>query len=245
MMALGFFLFGLLFITPIFVSRILHFDATQTGLLFVPGSLLTALLMPVVGKLLQKVDPRYLILFGFTMVEVCTYSMTQFTSLTEEPQIFWSMIYRGFGMAFLFVPINTTVLSSFKGQELGQVAGLMNLLRQIGGSMGIAMLATLLAKNGHQNYVDLAGKVSLLNPATQIQSRQIIGGMAGKMSEMVGMSTPDQAMLKSLSARLQTQVFVMSFTQVMWIMMIIVAFAAIPIFLLKRPKGPVVMVDSH
>lgn len=245
MLVLGFFLYGLVFILPVFVGRVLHYDATQTGLLFVPGSLITAAMMPFIGRAIGKIDPRYMITLGFILVEACLLVMTQFTAQTQERQIFWALMIRGTAMAFLFVPINSTVLSSFKGPDLGQVAGLMNLLRQIGGSVGIAMIATLLERNSHQNYIDLAGKVSLLNPATQLTVQQMAGAMKAKMPELVGMATANDAMLKSMTFRLQSQVFVMSFTQVMWIIFIVAAFVFIPLSRLKKPDPHAGPVDAH
>jgi DHA2 family multidrug resistance protein len=245
MTALGFFLYGLIFITPVFVGRILHYDATTTGLLFVPGALLTVACMPFVGRAMSKIDTRFLILFGFFMVEVCAFMMSQFSSQTDDRQIFWAMLARGMGMAFLFVPINTIVLGQFKGPNLGQVAGLMNLLRQIGGSVGIAVIGTLLQSNSQQNYIDIVGRVSPLNPMTQLTTQQTVVGMSGKMNEMIGMAPPSQAALAALSNRVQTQVFIMSFTQMMWIFIIVVAFTVIPLFMLKPPKGPVEIVDAH
>ncbi len=245
MLALGFFLYGLVFITPIFVVRVLHYNATETGMLFIPGSLLTAFCMPFIGKALQKFDGRYLIFIGFCFIEICAFMMTQYSAQTDHNQIFWALIVRGLAMAFLFVPINTVVLGQFQGPNLGQVSGLMNLLRQIGGSIGIALLSTLLTKNSHQNYVDLAGRVSLLDPATRLAVQQIQVGMAGKMSELVGFAAPNQATLQALYYRIENQVFVMSFAQMMWIMIVIVAFAIIPLLFLKAPKGPLKAVDVH
>jgi DHA2 family multidrug resistance protein len=245
MLALGFFLYGLVFITPIFVVRVLHYDATETGMLFIPGSLLTALCMPFIGKALQKFDARYLIFIGFCLIEVCAFMMTQYSTQTDHDQIFWALVVRGLAMAFLFVPINTVVLSQFQGPSLGQVSGLMNLLRQIGGSVGIALLSTLLTKNNHQNYLDLANRVSLLDPATRLAVQQTQVGLSGKMTDLVGFAAPNQATLQAIAYRIQNQVFVMSFNQMMWIMIIIVAFAIIPLLFLKPPKGPMAAVDVH
>jgi DHA2 family multidrug resistance protein len=245
MLVLGFFLYGLVFIIPVFVGRVLHYDATQTGTLFIPGALLTMFMMPFIGKMISKVDPRVLIFIGFALVEVCLFTLTQYTPQTDENQIFWSMLIRGAAMAFLFVPINTTVLSSFKGQDLGQVAGLMNLMRQIGGSIGIAMIATMLQRAGQQNYLDLTSKVSLLNPATQMTLKGTQFAMTNRLSDAIGTGNTYEAALKSLYYRIQNQAFVMSFTQIMWIIFIVALFVLIPLVTLEKPKAGAGPVDVH
>jgi DHA2 family multidrug resistance protein len=148
-------------------------------------------------------------------------------------------------LAFLFVPINSSILSQFTGVNLGQVSGLLNLFRQIGGSMGIALVATLMTSKGHQNYLDLSSNLSLLNPNTQSMFYQTMGGMKQKMSDAIGMATSADAALKSLYYRVQNQVFMMSFLQLVWLIMIIFAVAFIPLYRLKfkmKVKGPI---DAH
>jgi DHA2 family multidrug resistance protein len=136
------------------------------------------------------------------------------------------------------------VLGQFKGQELGQVSGLLNLLRQLGGSVGIALIATLLDRNNHQNYSDLVSHVSMLNPNTQAFVQQTQGGMMAKLSDQIGMALPNSATLQALTYKIQNQVFMMSFTQMMWVVMIIFGFSFIPLAMLKVDKvsGPI---DAH
>ena len=238
MFMLGFMLFGVMFILPIFMARVLHFDATQTGMMFIPGALLTAFTMPFIGKALAKVDARVLIFIGTGIIGCMLIMMTRFSSLTGRDQVYWALIIRGAGMGFLFVPINAVVLGQFRGQNLGQVAGLMNLLRQIGGSVGIALMDTLLERNTHQNKLDLASHVSVLNPGTQNELMRL------GVTDMNHVSTP---ILKLFSLRLDQQVYMMSFTQMMWYVLIIYSFSLIPLFLLKTPGkiDPKAAMDAH
>lgn len=190
-------------------------------------------------------NARYLILFGIVVVETCLYMMTQFGAQTGEPQVFDALLVRGLAMGFLFVPINTVVLGQFTGAALGQVAGLLNLFRQIGGSIGIALIATLLDRNSQQNYLEVVSHVTLLNPATRQTLAVIQGGMHTKMTEIIGMGSSTEAALRVLYARIQTQVFYLSFTQMMWVIFFIFGMALIPLAMLpvkKKIKGPV---DAH
>ncbi len=226
MTMLGFMLYGVIFVLPIFMGRVLHYDATQTGLMFIPGAFLTASIMPFVGKALGKVDPRYLILTGILAIDCMLLMMTQFSSLSDGRQVFWSLMVRGVGMAFLFVPINAVVLGQFRGPSLGQVAGLMNLLRQIGGSIGIALIDTLLDRKSHQNLNDLTSHVSVLNPGTQAALHTMGAQDLTQVPEHI---------LALVGIRLDQQVYLMSFTQMMWYMFFIFSLALIPLALMKAP----------
>ena len=125
------------------------------------------------------------------------------------------------------------VLGSFSGQELGQVAGMQNFFRQIGGSIGISSLDTLITRFSAQHYNDLMANVNALNPAayqTYVQGAAMAGG---KLSSAVGMWTPASLAVKTLHARVQLQVFIMSFEQLCWVILVIVAFGLVPLYLIK------------
>jgi DHA2 family multidrug resistance protein len=238
MSMLGLMLFGVMFVLPIFMSRVLGFDATQTGMMFIPGALLTAVMMPLVGKALAKFDARWLIFIGIMIVETMLLTMTHYSSLTTQQEVFWSLMIRGAGMAFLFVPINSVVLGGFRGQELGQVAGLLNLLRQIGGSIGIALIDTLLERKSHQNLNDLTAHVSVLNPATQF-------GLS-KMGVMNLSIIPDHVR-GMLEMRVAQQVYIMSFVQMMWYIFFIFGCALVPLYFLPKAQkmAPGAAMDMH
>lgn len=246
MAGLGFFLYGVVLLLPIFLARAYHYDATQVGAMFIPGSILTALMMPMIGKMMQSGrNPKILILIGLTAIEVCLWLMTMVSPFSDKSQIMTILYVRGFAMAFLFVPINSSILSQYKGPNLGQVAGMMNLFRQIGGSLGIALVATMLNVRSAQNYLDLASKVSLLNPATQSQYYPMQNAMTQKMSDSIGMATGTNLTLKNLYFRIQNQVFMMSFIQLIFIMMMIFSLTFIPLYFLRLKGKTTAVMDAH
>lgn len=247
MMALGLMLYSTVFVLPIFVNNILNYTATQTGILFIPGALITALMMPMVGTLLKKIDARLLILTGMIIIEAFLYLLTELNATSTDHQMFMPLIVRGFGMAFLFVPINSVVLSQFSGSDLGQVAGLMNLMRQIGGSVGIAVLSSLLQALSAKNYTLLLSRISLLNP---ILNQQLLGSeaaFASKLPQQLGVGIQkanEMAAYKMLYFRIQKQVFCLSFSQIIWVLIFSFGLALIPLFFIKPPKK-LVAVDAH
>jgi DHA2 family multidrug resistance protein len=246
MMSIGFFLYGVVFLMPVFLGQVFHYDATQIGLVFIPGSIVTMVMMPIVGRMMQaRVNSKLLIGIGLLSIEATCYLMTLFSPVSGQGQILHMLYMRGFAMAFLFVPINSSILSQFTGSDMGQVSGLLNLFRQLGGSMGIALVATLLNTNSQQNYVDLISKVSELNPNAQAFYMQTAQGMNYKMASSIGIAQPMQAGLKALAYKVQGQVFMMSFLQLVFIMMILIGLAFIPLYLLHFRRTPVAVMDAH
>jgi DHA2 family multidrug resistance protein len=240
----GSMLYSLIFFIPVFASSVLGLTATKTGELFIPGALASAAMMPFAGIAMKRVDPRVLIAAGFILFEIALLMLTGFSAQTSSDGMFNPLFVRGLAMAFLFVPINASVLSQFSGPKLGQAAGLMNLSRQIGGSIGIALYSTMFTIYRAQFRTDVSSHVSLLNPAAAQQFHSMSNGMGSKFGSAVGFTDFATVGLKQLYYRVERQVFVLGFDRVMWTMFFISGIALIPVFFLKT-KGPVKAVDVH
>jgi DHA2 family multidrug resistance protein len=182
-------------------------------MLMVPAALTTAFMMPIIGMLLQKgVPQQYLVAGG--MLLFFLYSFWGYKILTPdtgEDAFFWMLIVRGIGMGMLFIPITTMSLSTLKGQQIGQGAAFTGMMRQLGGSFGIALITTFMA---HQNMVhrnDLVSKIAVDNPAVQ----QRVQGMAHTFAQR-GMA-PDVALksaYKALDFSVMKQASVQSYMDV-------------------------------
>lgn len=245
MLCLGVMVYSLTFVIPIFVDHVVHLTATQTGELFIPGSLLTIVAMMFVGNTLKFVNPKIYVLIGLVLGEAALLSMSHFTTQTGEVNVYKPLIYRGIASAFLFTPINGMILGQYTGEALGQVSGMMNFFRQIGGSVGIASLSTLLTRFSYQNYADLMPKITLLNPAVYRAYEQgKYLPMKALMTE-TGVADPTRFSMASLYGRTMRQVFILSFSQLCWVIMITFALALIPLYMVKL-KGKVTVVnDAH
>lgn len=235
MMSLGVILYTLVFVVPIFTDNAMHLTATQTGVLFIPASIATAFSMMLVSRIIKFLHPRVIILTGIGLSAFSVFLMTQFTTQTSASGLLLPMILRGMGAGFLFIPILGNVTAKFKGEELAQVNGLMNFFRQLGGSIGIASLSLLLTRFGKQNYNDLMSHVSQFNPA-YLQSSSSVKYAIQPFSENIGMGSPTVLSTKMLYGRVMHQVFVMSFIQICWCVIIIVSTMIIPVFLLKMDR---------
>ncbi len=168
---LGFGLFGSTFIIPIYTQSVLGWTATDAGLLLIPSSITTGLMMPIIGKLLEKgVSHKILAAFGFIIFFI--YSFWMFNIITPDTgseHMFWPLVVRGLGLGLLFVPITTLALSTLHGKDIGEGAAFTGMMRQLGGSFGIAIITTLIYRFNLQHRMDLIPKITAVNE--QVQAR--------------------------------------------------------------------------
>ncbi len=144
---MGFGLYGSTFIIPLYTPATLGWTAQQSGMLMIPAALTTAFMMPFIGTMLQKgVKQQYLVALGMLLFFVYSFwGYKIITPDTGKDDFFWMLIVRGMGMGMLFIPITTLALSTLKGQQIGQGAAFTGMMRQLGGSFGIAVITTYLS----------------------------------------------------------------------------------------------------
>ncbi|RSK31088.1 DHA2 family efflux MFS transporter permease subunit [Hymenobacter metallilatus] len=232
---LGFGLFASVFVFPIFCQRILGFTAEQTGYLLLPGALLSGFMMPVVGKMIQSGVPQKFILpVGFATFFIFSYWMsTQISPTAGESDFFWPLILRGFGLALLFLPITTMSLSGISGKDAGQAAGLTGMIRQLGGSFGVALVGTYLERSIAQNRVGIASHVSLYDPETQ---QRLQGLTASFMSKGASLLDAQQQAYAALSGMIMKQTSIVTYGQT-FLMIGTFFLLCLPLILLvQRPK---------
>jgi DHA2 family multidrug resistance protein len=184
---LGFGLFSSTFIYPVFVQRFLGFTALQTGLSLLPGALLSGFMMPIVGAMLGKgVKPKYLLPFAFGIFALFTFIMSAIiTPQTGESSFFWPLILRGIGLGFLFVPLTTLSLGGLQGKDIGSAAGLTAMIRQLGGSFGVAICSTFITHMTFVHRADMISKINLYDPTVTDRISQLTAGMMAKTGDIV------------------------------------------------------------
>ncbi|MEO7030123.1 MAG: DHA2 family efflux MFS transporter permease subunit [Acidobacteriaceae bacterium] len=146
MFVLGFSLYGTTVLIPQFVQTLLGYTAELAGKVLSPAGFMMMAMMPIVGFLSSKVDPRKLIAFGFTLLTVSLIWMAHLNLSLSYPQLVFMRMFQASGLAFLFIPINMISYIGVKQSENNDVSGLTNLARNIGGSCGTAFLATMLTR---------------------------------------------------------------------------------------------------
>ncbi|MEI9813431.1 MAG: DHA2 family efflux MFS transporter permease subunit [Acidobacteriota bacterium] len=241
MYALGFTLYGSTAILPIFLQTVLGYTALLSGEVLSPGGFALMLGMLIVGRLMGKVEVRWLVIFGSVLASLGLYKMSKFNLTVDFNTAMIARTIQAFGMAFLFVPINTTAFGSVAREKLGNASGLMNLFRNMGGSAGIATVNTILARRQqfHQQIL-----VSHLTPSDAGYAQAMQTTTAQIVSQ--GASTPDataqaQGVLYNL---MQKNASMLAAADTFFVLaLIFLALVPLAIFLKKAPphQGPAVM----
>jgi DHA2 family multidrug resistance protein len=210
---MGFGLYGSTFIIPLYTQSILGWTAQQAGMLMVPAALTTAVMMPIIGTLLQKgVPQQYLVAGGFILFSLFTFwGYVILTPDTNADDFFWMLIVRGIGMGMLFIPITTLSLSTLKGQEIGQGAAFTGMMRQLGGSFGIALITTFLSRQNIVHASNLVSKLDYTNPAVQ---QRLHGIQAAFISRGKGSDEALRAAYEAMSGMVSKQAAVLSYMDV-------------------------------
>ncbi len=179
---LGFGLYSSTFIIPIYTQSILGWSALNAGLILIPSSITTGFMMPMIGKLIQRGVPQaYMVAVGFLAFFIFSFWMHNvLTPDTGTEHIFWPLILRGIGLGLLFVPITTLSLSTLKGREIGEGAAFTGMMRQLGGSFGIAIITTLIARLNQVHRVNLISHLDSTSYAVQQRVIQLQQGLMSK-----------------------------------------------------------------
>jgi DHA2 family multidrug resistance protein len=173
-------LMSITFLLPVFMQELLGFSATQAGTDLMPRALAMAVSIPIVGRLYNKVSPRLFIAAGIATVALSTYQMSKFTLATGSHDVVASIVLQGFGFSMLFVPLTTVALSTIPRYKLTDAAGLNSLLRQIGGSLGLAAFATLLPHFTATARASLASHLVPGSPALTARLTALEAVLAGR-----------------------------------------------------------------
>ena len=207
----GFGLFGLTLVLPLFLQIVLGFDAWQTGLAVLPGALATAAGMPIAGMLVNRIDPRLSIAFGLIASGVAAWWLGSFSAQAGYWDIFWPRALQGFALGFIFVPLSTVMLAQVPKGELANATGLSTLIRQLGGSFGIAILTTLLVWKEKYVFSNLTASVTNAHYAVHNFLNQSSGGPLNPTQQLDSMLQGDSALIAfNFLFRLSAIVFVAS-----------------------------------
>src|SRR5207244_1709536 len=144
-------LLGSTLLLPLFLQTLMGYTAELSGMALSPGGFAIMIFMPIVGWLLSKYDARYLLLFGLSMLSFSLFHMTNFDLNIDFKTAVYARILQAVGLAFLFVPINTAAYAFLPREKNNAASGLMNLARNIGGSVGISFVTTLLDRRTQKN----------------------------------------------------------------------------------------------
>ncbi len=240
---LGFGLFASVFIFPIFCQNLLGFTAQQTGELLIPGGLATILMMPLVGRMLQnKIPPQILASLGFFFFFLFTYTLGKSNLSSGESNFYFPLILRGIGLSLLFVPLTSLAFSDVQPKDLSQATGLNNMMRQLGGSFGIALITTLIhLRQGYHRSI-LLENINQYNPDFVSRFNSLFNNFIAKGYAAVDATT---LAYKAIEGAVLKQTFLLSYMDGFWFTGMFFILCIPLLFLQRFKKGSAVPVDAH
>jgi len=201
-------LMGSMFLLPVFMQEVLGFDATQSGITLMPRTLAMMLVTPLIGKLYNTIPPAVTVGVGAVLFVVGSYQLSHITLQSGSVDIIIPLIVTGFGFACLFIPLTTAALTHVPRAELADAAGMNSFIRQIGGSFGLTIFATLLSNYSRRATASVSWNVTDLRPDV---GEHLAHMAAGFQAHGMGAADARQSALRALAGGVARQGNVLGF----------------------------------
>ncbi len=227
-------IYGLVTLLPLFYQELMGYTALAAGWAVSPRGVGAILAMPIIGYLTAKIDNRWLIMFGFVMFGISALWFGEVNLAIGQWTFLWAIVISGFGSGCVFVPLSTTAMAFLRNEEIGNASGLYNLLRNIGGSIGISVVNTIVARHEQLHHNEMVGNLN----GARVTVRGTVEGLQAYLSTQ-GASATDALhrayglLGQNLNAQARLWSYVDDFRY-----MALVCFGCIPIvFALKKSVG--------
>jgi DHA2 family multidrug resistance protein len=232
MLTLGAVLLSTTVLIPQFVQTQMGYTAQKAGEVLSAGGVIVLLLLPLVGQLISRVDTRILIAVGFVSTAAALFHMTNLNLALDPGTLTWWRVYQAAGIAFLFVPINTMSYTDMPPEASNQVSAMVNLMRNLGGSIGISAVTTLIARRTqvHQNY--LAHNLYQYNPRLQALLSQMTQRFGSRSGDAHGLLQSYRAVY----ATVEQQATVLAYIDTFWISGFLCLCAVGLLFIARKAK---------
>lgn len=238
----GMALYGALFAIPIFAQSIMGYSPQQTGMLLLPGALLSAFAMPIVGRVARRTDPRAVLVAGSCVLIGGLMLLTDLTPETGADALFWPLLVRAAGTVLMFLPLNLATLGPIPRNEIAAAAGFFNLTRQLGGSIGVALLSTLLTQREAFHRAVLVEHVGASDPMTLARVDTLTRGLLARGFEP---ARAHEAALAVLDGAVTQQAAVLSFADTFWATAALVLCCLPLVLLLGKPTSAAEIPTGH
>jgi MFS transporter, DHA2 family, multidrug resistance protein len=241
-LVLGMGLYGIIFAIPVFVQEFLHFTAMQSGLLQLPSAIAAAFAMVLMGRIAGRVDARFLIATGAMITVVAALWLARINPDSSAGSLFWPLFLRGLGSVCMFLPLSLATLGDLPKGKIASGAGFYNLTRQLGSSIGIAIITTALAYREAVHRSVLVVHEGMGNPGTLRRLGALQGAFSRASSDSSGLHL---RALKMLDLGIDAQSMLLSFADVF--RYVAIAFvASLPLlFLLGKGRNKAALAASH
>ena len=226
-MAFGVGMLSTIALQPLFLEHMLGYPAATAGLLMAPRGIAVAVGMSLVATLITRVEPRWLVLTGLSLAAVGSYAMTWYNLDVDTAWIISPGIVQGVGMGMIFVPLSTLAYQTLPKEASDQAASIFNLARTVGGSVGVAIAATVLTRTGQFNWQSLGSSINPYNPAL------------GTWLDTTGSSATDPNTMQLLGMEVARQATLLGFIEAFGFVTLSFLVLIPLVLLLKRTSGPI------
>ncbi len=222
-------LFGSIVLLPIYLQTLMGYTSFLAGLVLGPGGIATMIALPIAGRLVTKLNPKRILIFGILISGLASYMMSFFTLQTDFWSTVWPRVVLGVGMGFLFIPLTTLTLSHIQKEKMTEATAMYNLLRNIGGSVGVAFVTTMLSRRAQFHQSRLVEHLSPFDSAYQIAQNKI-----SVILNYMGINNlPPEALIYR---ELLRQANMMAFNDTFYLLAILMVFILPMLFLMKASK---------
>ncbi|HKP11421.1 MAG TPA: DHA2 family efflux MFS transporter permease subunit [Blastocatellia bacterium] len=234
----GLVLYGTTALLPLFLQNLLGYSALQSGLAVSPRGFGSMLAMILVARLIGLIDSRWLIGFGFGILGLSVIWLGGINLNIAPSTILWPIVISGLAMGFIFVPLSTTAVGTLRNEEMGNATGLYNLMRNIGGSIGISAVTTMLARGAQTHQVPLTSHLTPYDATFQQQ----LQAMTAKLAPQVGQVAAQAKAMAMMYGTVVKQAMLLAFVDEFRLLGLLCLLCIPTVLLLKRAKsrGPVV-----
>ncbi|WP_190271899.1 DHA2 family efflux MFS transporter permease subunit [Chlorobium phaeobacteroides] len=231
----GYGLYGSLFVFPVFVQRLLGFSALLTGTVLFPSALVTGIIALPLGIALQKgASAKILMTVGMAAFSIFCWELGQQTMQSGAGNFFWILLLRGVALGFIFIPVTMLAVAGLHGKDIGQATGLNNMVRQLGGSFGIALTNTYIVKRVAEHRNEILSNLSPYDPAA-VERLNAIGQAA--QSRMISPVEAEQVALRALEGTVTAQSYHLAYMDAFMLIALLFALCMPLLFFIRIKKG--------
>lgn len=235
-------LFGSIVLLPIYLQTLMGYTSTLAGMVLGPGGVATLVAMPIAGRLVTKMNQKIILAFGIIVAAYSTYLMSRFNLLADFNTIIWPRVVLGVGMGFLFIPLTTLTMAGIRREDMGNASAIYNLLRNLGGSFGVAFVTTMLARREQLHQVNLVSHLTPFDTGLRFASQQ-----TSQILQYRGINPAmaDHGSLGMIYSRLIREASMIAFNDAFYILSVLMILVLPLVLIMRKPKAGAPVQGGH
>ena len=225
--------FSSMVLLALFTQRVLGYDAWTSGLVLAPGGVGNLFSLLIAGRLITRMDQRWLLALGCLLNAYSVYAMSEVTLGMDYWALAWPRFIQGAGVGFIFVPLNTVALATVAREKMGNATAALNVVRNLGGAIGVALMTTLLARRSQEHQATLVGHVNIYDPETAERLRVWARHFAATGADAF---TAEKQALGMLYREVTRQAELLAFADDFWVLFVVFCGTLLLLPLLQRVR---------